>query len=135
MNNRVLVVTTADVPTEAVDSVVRAHAGPDAEIHVIAPASKVSWLDHLTNAEDDARVEAAERAEATAVGVAGNNTVAAHVGDADPIQAIADALREFPADEVVLVTAPEERATWLEGELGERARKSFAVPITHLTTA
>ncbi len=135
MKNRVLVVTTADVPTDEMDAVVRAHAGADAEIHVVAPASKVSWLDHLTNAEDDARADAAERAEETAATVSGDNAVAAHIGDADPIQAIADALREYPSDEVVLVTASEEHATWLEGELGERARKTFDVPITHLTTA
>jgi len=42
----------------------RAHAGDDAEVRVVAPASKISWLDRLTNAEDDARADPTERAEA-----------------------------------------------------------------------
>ena len=54
-------VTTATAPQAQVESVVRAHAGDDAEVQVIAPASKISWLDRLTNAEDDARADATER--------------------------------------------------------------------------
>jgi hypothetical protein len=132
VSKRVLVVTTAEVDTTKVDAVVRAHAGGDAEIHVVAPASKVSRLDFLTNAEDDARADAANRAEATAESLS-NGDAHAHVGDVDPVQAIADALREFPADEVILLTAPDEDATWLESDLGARAKERFAVPLTHLT--
>jgi GABA permease len=116
-----------------VESVVRAHAGADAEVHVIAPASKISWLDRLTNAEDDARADANERAEAASEDVPGDQ-VEAHVGDVDPLQAIEDALRMFPADEVVVLTAPSAEATWLEAGLGEKARERFSVPVTHLTT-
>jgi hypothetical protein len=55
------------------------------------------------------------------------------VGDADPRVAIDDALREFPADKVVLVTRPQDKAGWLEqlladGELGRR----LGVPVRHL---
>jgi hypothetical protein len=51
MARRVLVVTTADARQSEVEveSLVRAHAGEDAELQVIAPASKISWLDWLTN--------------------------------------------------------------------------------------
>jgi GABA permease len=130
---RVLVVTTADAPEAEVESIVRAHAGEDAEVHVIAPASKISWLDRLTNAEDDARTDAAERAEAASEAAPGEH-VEAHVGDVDPLQAIEDALRMFPADEVVVLTAPDEEANWLEAGLGEEARERFSVPVTHLVT-
>ena len=60
--------------------------------------------------------------------------VEAHVGDVDPLQAIEDGLRMFPADEVVVLTAPDEDATWLETGLGEQARERFSVPVTHLVT-
>lgn len=133
MARRILVVTTASAPAANVESVVRAHAGEDAEVHVIAPASKISRLDRLTNAEDDARTDAAERAAAASERVPGEQ-VEAHVGDVDPLQAIEDALRLFPADEVVVLTAPDEQATWLETDLGDDARKRFAVPVTHLVT-
>jgi hypothetical protein len=130
---RILVVTTADAPQSEVESLVRAHAGEDAALQVIAPASKISWLDWLTNAEDDARADAAERAEATSE-AAPAERVDAQVGDVDPLQAIEDALRTFPADEVVVLTAPEDEATWLETGLGEQAQRRFSVPVTHLVT-
>lgn len=133
MPRRVLVVTTADSPTADVESVVRAHAGDDAEVHVVAPASKISWLDRLTNAEDDARADAEERAEAASQAAPGDD-VHAHVGDVDPLQAIEDALRSFPADEIVVLAAPDEQATWLEVGLGEKARARFSTPVTFLVT-
>ena len=36
------------------------------------------------------------------------------VGDADPLQAIEDALRTFGADEIIISTHPEGRSNWLE---------------------
>jgi hypothetical protein len=133
MPRRILVVTTAAAPQAEVESVVRAHAGEDAEVHVVAPASKISRLDRLTNAEDDARTDAAERADAASEAVPGRQSDA-HVGDVDPLQAIEDALRMFPADEIVLLTAPDEKATWLEEGLAKDAKERFSIPVTALTT-
>jgi hypothetical protein len=133
MARRILVVTTTAAPGDQVDEVVREHAGRDAEIEVVAPASKISRLDRWTNAEDDARQDAAERAEAAAETVS-DRPNDAHVGDVDPLQAIEDALRMFHADEIVLLTAPDDDATWLESGLGEKASERFAVPVTHLVT-
>jgi hypothetical protein len=56
---RLLVVATASVPAGALRTSVRAHAGEDAETLVVAPASDISRLDWLTNADDDARTDAA----------------------------------------------------------------------------
>ena len=96
MAHRILVVTTANAPRANVERVVRAHAGEDAEVQVVAPASKISWLDRLTNAEDDARADAEVRADVAAEAATGDQS-AAHVGDVDPLQAIEDALRMFRA--------------------------------------
>ena len=60
--------------------------------------------------------------------------VEAGVGDTDPVQAIEDALREFPADEVIVVTRPGDEASWLEAGAGEEAKRRFRVPVTHLVT-
>lgn len=133
MARRILVVTTGSPSKGEVERVVRAHAGDDAEVHVVAPASKLSFLQLLTGAEDDARKEAAERAEAAADAAPGRH-VEAHVGDADPLMAIEDALRIYPADELVVLTPPEDEATWLETGLGEKAQERFALPVTHLIT-
>lgn len=111
----------------------RAHAGADAEIEVVPPASKISWLDRLTNAEDDARQDAANRAEAASEAApAGRGDT--HVGDVDPLQAIEGAFQMFKADEVVVLTAPDEDATWPESGLGEKASERFAVPVTQIVT-
>ena len=55
------------------------------------------------------------------------------VGDTDPVQAIEDALRTFPADEVLVVTRPEDDASWLEQDSAREARERFGVPVTRLT--
>jgi hypothetical protein len=116
-----------------VEAAVRRRAGDDAEVHVIAPASKISRLDRLANDEDAAREEAADRAEATAEAVPGEN-VEAHVGDVDPIRAIEDALRMFAADEVLVFTASDNEATWLEGDLGRRVKERISLPVTYVPT-
>jgi hypothetical protein len=131
MARRVIVVPTASIPDELLQTVVRAHAGTDAEIHVVAPASNISRLDWLTNDEDGARREAQALADQTAETVPTEN-VEALVGDSDPLQAIEDALRTFPADEVIIITMPDESGSWLESEAGEEAKRRFALPMTHL---
>ena len=54
------------------------------------------------------------------------------LSDPDPIQGIADALHQFPADEVLFVTAPQRPSTWLHQSVIDRARHRFPQPIEHL---
>ena len=54
------------------------------------------------------------------------------VGDAEPLQAIEDALRTFGADEIIISTHPEGRSHWLERGVVQEARERFVVPITHV---
>jgi hypothetical protein len=58
--------------------------------------------------------------------------VESRVGDSDPVKAIEDALRTFSADELIVVTLPDEDATWLEKGSAETALKRFSLPVTHL---
>ena len=48
------------------------------------------------------------------------------------MQAIEDAPRTFAADELIIVTLPDEDADWLEKGRAETALKSFSLPVTHL---
>jgi hypothetical protein len=96
MPRRLLIVVTTEVADDALRDLVRSRAGDDAEMLVVAPASRISRLDWLTNAEDDARDDAASLAEKTAEATPTDN-VKASVGDSDPLKAIEDALRTFPA--------------------------------------
>jgi hypothetical protein len=131
---KLLVVTTAPVEPGPLRDAVREHAGDDAEIRVVAPASDVSPLQWLANDEDAARDKAAEVASDAAQSVEPEAACTeAEVGDTDPVQAIEDALRTFPADEVLVVTRSDDDAGWLEQDSAEAARERFGVPVTRLT--
>jgi hypothetical protein len=132
MPRRLLVVITTEVADAALRDLVRNRAGDDAEMLVVAPASEISRLDWLTNAEDDARTDAASLASETAQASPTENSEAS-VGDSDPLQAIEDALRTFHADEILVVTRPDDQAGWLEQGTGKTARARFPVPVTHVT--
>jgi hypothetical protein len=133
VSRKLLVVTTLPAG-DALRARVREQAGDEAaEVRVVAPAADVSPLEWLASDEDEARDEAAETAEESARAVAGEARVAeAGVGDTDPVQAIEDALREFPADEVIVVTRAGEEAGWLERGAAGEARERFGVPVSHL---
>jgi hypothetical protein len=131
----VLVVTTVVADEAELGSRLRGLLGDDeAVVRVVAPAAKLSWLGWLTNAEDRARAEAREAAERTAeaIGGAADVRVDRASQDSDAAQAVADALRNFPADEIVVLTRPDEDASWLEDEALRASFESFGVPVTHV---
>lgn len=134
MTRRLLVVVTTDVSDATVRDFVRRSAGEDAELRVVAPASDISRLDWLTNAEDGARADAGALADKTAE-AAPTSDVQARVGDSDPVKAIEDALRKFPADEVLVITRPDDDASWLVAGSGEIAQTHFRLPIRLVTVA
>ena len=43
-----------------------------------------------------------------------------------------DVLHDFPADEILIITAPQRPSTWLHQNVIDRARRSFQQPIEHL---
>jgi hypothetical protein len=134
MPRRLLVVTTTEVAELALRELVRSRAGDDAEMLVVAPASKISRLDWLANAEDDARTEAAALAAKT-VEATPTDDVVGRVGDSDPVKAIEDALRTFAADEVLVVAHPDDQAGWLDEGAPAKAQARFSIPITVVTVA
>jgi len=131
---KLLVIATAPVEPGPLRDAVRDHAGDEAEIRVVAPASDVSPLQWLASDEDKARDKAADVASEAAESVEPEaSRTEAEVGDTDPVQAIEDALRTFPADEVLVVTRPDEDASWLEEDSAQEARERFGLPVTRLT--
>jgi GABA permease len=46
--------------------------------------------------------------------------------------AIEDALRMFPADEIVISTLPPGESKWLEHDVVERTRSEVDLPMTHV---
>jgi len=57
------------------------------------------------------------------------------LGDTDPVQAIADALYQFPAEEIVICLEAPERPHWLRKGVVERTRERFGIHVTEIDVA
>lgn len=132
--HRVLVVANETVGGEALLAEIRERCrGRDCEILVVTPAVSVSRTEHWVSDVDEAIELARQRMELSliAIGELGLR-VRGEIGDSDPNVAIEDALRVFPADEIVISTHPPHRSRWLEHGVVERAREEIDLPITHV---
>ena len=131
--HRILVIANETVGGERLrQEIHRRSEGKEEQVLVITPALN-SPLRHWASDEDGARAEAQERLSASlarlrALGIDAKG----EIGDAEPVQAMEDALRLFGADEIIISTHPEGRSHWLERGIVESARERFAVPITHV---
>jgi len=130
----ILVIANETVESPILRETIRATAegGGDAEVVIVAPALN-SRARHWVSDEDEARQRAKLRLERclaslTAVGIEARGWI----GDADPLQAIADALHFVSAGQIVIATHPEGRSNWLARRLVPRARRRFTIPILHV---
>ena len=132
-DRRILVVANETVGgATLVDEIHRRAEGVDEHVLVVSPALN-SPLKHWVSDEDGARAAAAERLQQSLVRLRALGVNAeGEVGDADPLQAIEDALRTFGADEIIISTHPEGRSHWLERGVVDAARERFSPPITHV---
>src|SRR5919201_27098 len=107
--------------------------GVDSEILVVTPALASSRAAHWSSDLDEAIELARQRLELSlqAIQEAGLSA-RGQVGDSEPNVAIEDALRQFPADEIVISTHPPDRSRWLENGVVERARREIELPVTHV---
>lgn len=108
--------------------------GRNSEIFVVVPALTSTPWEHWASDVDQALDEARERLDASLATMAQAGLRArGHVGDHhEPGAALEDALRDFPADEVVISTHPPHRSRWLERGVVTRAREAIPLPITHV---
>jgi hypothetical protein len=131
--HRVLVVANETVGGRALLSEIEYRCrGRDSEILVVTPAI-TSAVKHWLSDVDEA-IEAAEARRTDSVSAIGALGLRARgeVGDSDPNVAIEDALRTFPADEVIISTHPPDRSRWLERGVVQRARDDVELPVTHV---
>lgn len=107
--------------------------GVDGEILVVTPALVGSRAAHWSSDVDEAMELARQRLELSlqAIQEAGLRA-RGQVGDSEPNVAIEDALRQFPADEIIISTHPPHRSRWLERGVVERARREIELPVTHV---
>lgn len=130
---RILVIANETVGGEELLAILHGMAeGVDDQVLVVCPALN-SQVRTWASDEDGARAMAQGRLEESLARLREDGVQArGEVGDGDPLQAIADALRTFGADEIVISTHPEGRSNWLERDVVGAARARFDVPITHV---
>ena len=133
--HRLLVVANQTVAGKGLlEEIGRRCRGHDCEVFVVAPALAGSRAAHWASDIDDGIALARERLQASLAGIARLGLSAeGEIGDSDPNLAIEDALRHFPADEVVISTHPPQRSRWLERGVVARAEENLApLPVTHV---
>jgi len=95
-----------------------------ARIHVVAPAM-VGAFDWLATAEDDAHRQAEARVLAAEWTLADAGEIDGEGGDVDPVQAVEDALRAFPADEILIAGSAADVDV-------EAALRRFGLPVSRV---
>ncbi|HEY1284677.1 MAG TPA: hypothetical protein VGF04_01195 [Solirubrobacterales bacterium] len=131
---RLLVVANQTVGGEALLEEIRNRSrGGGTEIMLVTPALPTSRAAHWASDVDAAIEEARQRMELSLIEIERSGLRArGEIGDSDPNVAIEDALRAFPADEIVISTHPPERSHWLERGVVEKAREEIELPVTHV---
>jgi hypothetical protein len=132
--HRLLVVANETVGGKPLlDEIANRCRGRRSEILVVTPALTASRVEHWASDVDEAIELARQRMELSLIEIDRLGLRAkGEIGDSDPNVAIEDALRVFPADEMVISTHPPDRSRWLEHGVVERARREIELPITHV---
>jgi len=131
--HRILVVANETVGGDELLTEIRRRAeGVRAQVLVVCPALN-SPLKHWVSDDDQARMAAQERLEASLAAMHEAGIEArGEIGDSDPLQAIEDAIRTFAPDELIVSSHPEGRSNWLERGIVESTRERFAITVTHV---
>jgi len=132
--HRLLVVANETVGGGALLEEIRNRCrGRNSEILVMTPALAASRAAHWASDVDEAIELARQRLELSLIAIDRLGVRAkGEIGDSDPNVAIEDALRVFPADEIVISTHPPDRSQWLEHGVVDRAREEIDLPVTHV---
>jgi GABA permease len=132
--HRLLVVANQTIEGRALLEEIRNRCrGRESEILLITPALVGSRAEHWASDLDEGIELARQRMELSLIAIRALGLEArGEVGDSDPNLAIEDALRVFPADEIVISTHPAEKSRWLEHGVVQRAREEIDLPLTHV---
>jgi hypothetical protein len=130
---RVLVVIDEPCPSQSLCATLRRRAAREPiDALVIAPERGSTATQWYVD-EDAARADAAKRLRGCiSCLAAGGIRVRGRLADPDPVNAIADALHDFPADEILLITAPQRPSIWLRPNVIDRVRRGFHQPVEHI---
>ena len=128
----VLVVAERMLHGEELRQQLQPEPGVDLELDVLSPVM-ASRRHHWAGDVDREREQAQVRLEASLAWARQQGFVAkGEVGDPDAMRAIEDELRDFGADEVIIVTHPSERTTWLANRMVSHLKRQLEVPVREI---
>lgn len=131
MTSHLLAVVTDPLEgREPIEELRRGANGDGVEVRLVVPAvPETAFRDLMGDVDEPARhahdVLDASLATLRRQGIPASG----EVGDSDPVLAAQDALREAPADEVLIFEHGGERTPWFENGLFERAQEELAPPL------
>ncbi|HEV2590687.1 MAG TPA: hypothetical protein VGU02_02220 [Gaiellaceae bacterium] len=129
---RILIVASGAVDDRLAE--VLAGEPQDVQIVVVAPAL-TSRLNYWSSDDRRSRQAAQNVIDCVLAELAALDYAArGQVGDADPLQAVADALCVFPAEKVIVASHLEARPNWLARDLVLRIRAGFQVEVVDIAT-
>jgi hypothetical protein len=133
---RILVVTSEPVSAADLRDALPGQTNPhDVEVMVVAPALQPSALRFWLSDADDAiaRARHTERQTVDRLAQEGVKVDDSETGESDPEQAIQDALRGFPADEILVFTHPEDEQHYREDVDPAELERRFRLPVRRAT--
>jgi len=130
MTRLLAIVTDTVQGPESVEALTGHEDAARVEVRLVLPAVEETQFRHALGDVDRPAREAGERLEASLEELRRSGISASGaVGDPDPVLAAKDALREEPADEVVIFERAPDQARWFEDGLFERAKEEIAPPL------
>lgn len=104
-----------------------------ATIFLVMPAFASSAMDHLSSEIDESAGEATHDLHTSIAQLAEEDwTVGGEVGDSDPLLAIEDAMRQLPADEIIVISLGDGDEVWAEEDLFAQIDRRFDIPATQI---
>jgi hypothetical protein len=128
---KLLVLTSEPISARQLQGALPRDLDPqDAEVMLVAPAFHENALRFWVSDADDAiaRAEAIRRESVEQLGAQGVSA-SGDTGEADPLDAIEDALKTFDADRIVLFTHPENEQRYREGVDEAEIAERFGRPV------
>jgi hypothetical protein len=144
---RHLVLANQTIESPALQALLQQRAAvPDATFHLVVPATRISEQQQVLVASEHLRSIGSEDAS---VALARHRLqralarlqrlglqVTGDVGDADPCEAVRQALTTYPVgrlpDEIIVSTLPARLSRWVASGLVRRIRRDSPVPVTHV---